>query len=351
MPLPVLVGLTVAMRIVAQDFDTSRVRAAYDAGVRVIDSIDRGHHHTVRLPGFTIHYLEWGSRNGTPLVWLHGSASTGYELRHLAPRLAQLGYRVIAPSYRGHGQTTVTDYEFTIWHLADDMVALLDSLRIGRAVFGGSSKGGFVAAAVYDQYPGRVSGLLLSDGGSWSNQWDFDHHGIEGARRQGAEGVPPGATGATRYDVFAKEVGPAISRSPNPPPVERVVDLLVTISRRPDGSWQAFQGFPEMMGTADRYLEGTTAPSKLPMLQWSQHAMMPLAVFRNLDVPMVIIDPQSEPDDLPMTDQNARLAALHPTWVMHRIYPETGHAAFRERPDWLVRDAGELLARVRGSRR
>jgi pimeloyl-ACP methyl ester carboxylesterase len=327
--------------------DTTRIRSAYLAGRRVIDSIDRAHHHVVRVNGLRMHFLAWGDPSGVPLVWLHGSAGSAYEIRHLGPRLAALGYRVIAPSYRGHGQSITADYEFTIYHVADDMVALLDSLQLGTAVFGGSSKGGFIAGAVYDQYPARVRGLLLSDGGSWSNQWDFDHHGLEGARRQLAGGGPPSGIGASEWELFRDLAGPLVLRSPTNPPADRVADMLVGISQRPDGRFEVLQGFDRMMGSPDGYLASATAPSTLPLLQWSQHAMIPVAVFRNLDVPMVIIDPQSPADELPVTDQNERLARLHPRWVIHKIYPETGHAAFRERPDWFLRDAAELLGRVR----
>ena len=45
--------------------------------------------------------LEWGSAKGVPLVWAHGSGSDGYELRAVAPRLAEAGYRVLAVDYRG----------------------------------------------------------------------------------------------------------------------------------------------------------------------------------------------------------------------------------------------------------
>jgi len=52
-------------------------------------------------------------------------------------------------------------------------------------------------------------------------------------------------------------------------------------------------------------------------------------------------------DELPVTDQNLELVALHPDLVVHKIYPATGHAAFRERPDWVIRDATQLLQAVK----
>jgi hypothetical protein len=65
---------------------------------------------------------------------------------------------------------------------------------------------------------------------------------------------------------------------------------------------------------------------------------------------MMIIDPQDDRDVVPATDQNERLAKDHPALVIHRIYPQTRQNVVQSRPDWLVRDAVELLDRVRGRR-
>jgi len=142
--------------VLAQTKATPQARAAYARVVAVRDSLERSHGHFVAVNGIRMHYLEWGDAKGAPLVWAHGSGSDGYELRHVAPRLVQAGYRVLAVDYRGHGQTRVKDANFGIYHIADDLVAILDSLKIPAAVFGGASKGGSVAAAVYDQYPTRA---------------------------------------------------------------------------------------------------------------------------------------------------------------------------------------------------
>ena len=75
--------------------------------------------------------------------------------------------------------------------------------------------------------------------------------------------------------------------------------------------------------------------------------MIPAAVFRHLDVPMMILDPQEPNDELPVTDQNEALARQHPHLVVHRVYAASRHAVVRDKPDWFVRDAVELLAEVR----
>jgi pimeloyl-ACP methyl ester carboxylesterase len=348
----VLPLLAVPPSITSSTRDTAAVRAVFAAAESLEADYERKHGHVVEVDGIRLHYLEWGSKTGVPLVWAHGSMGTAYELRALAPRLVAAGYRLIAPCLRGQGKTQVSDYRFTVYHIADDLAALLDRLGIRAAVFGGSSKGGFVAAAMYDQYPEKVLGLLLHDGGSWSNQIMFDRHGTKRLEKTIAKNQgPPALEGDSRFEVFKMLVGDV--KDPSQVPPERALELLININPRPNGKWAFMAGFDQMMGTYQGYLASATAPSTLPPLQLSQHIFYPLAVFRNLDVPVMVIDPQdadTADDELPVTDQNLELKALHPDLVTHKIYPATGHAAFRERPDWVIRDAAELLQAVRRSR-
>jgi pimeloyl-ACP methyl ester carboxylesterase len=339
--------LLAAALLLSQAADSARVRAVYDAVVSLRARYEKDHGRFAEVNGIRMHYLEWGDPKGVPLVWAPGSASTAYELRHVAPRLAQAGYRVLAVDYRGHGQTQVADYNFSIHHIADDLVALLDQLKIPKAVFGGASKGGFIAAAVYDHYPDRVSGLLMADGGTWSNQWIFDRYGTEEywklvARNEG----PPGILGDSEFAIFSRLAGRQIPAAGDVP-AEALLEMLVRIGPTGTGQWTFLPGFDRMMGSIQSYMGGATKPSTMPLLQWSQHALIPTVVFRNLHVPMMILDPQETNDELPVTDQNEMLTKQHPSLIVHRVYDQTGHAVVRLRPDWFVRDATELLGRVR----
>lgn len=343
-----LVAAAAPSSVLSQTVDTARVRAAFEAVTARRNEYERSHGRFANVNGIRMHYLEWGNRRGVPLIWAHGSASTAYEIRAIAPRLAQSGYRVIAVDYRGHGLTRVADYDFSIYHIADDLVALLDHLKIRAAVFGGVSKGGFVAAAVYDQHPKRVLGLLMADGGTWSNQWIFDHAESDAVlRRLTQNDALPRIIKTSEFEVFQEIVGSQTPATDNAS-IERLLDLLVRIGPQSDGTWTFLPGFERMMGSVDLY-QATTRPTTLPLLQWSQHAVIPPVVFRNLAVPMMILDPQSQVnyDVLPVTDQNERLARQHPKFIVHRIYRDTGHNVLRARPEWFVRDAIDLLDRVR----
>ena len=124
-------------------------------------------------------------------------------------------------------------------------------------------------------------------------------------------------------------------------------DLLVRINPASNNRWAFLPGFSQMMGTIPSYTAGVTRPTTLPLFQWSQHAMIPLVVYRHLNVPMMILDPQQPNEVFSVTDQNERLARLNPTLVTHRVYPQTNRDVLRAKPGWFVRDALELLERVR----
>ena len=109
-------------------------------------------------------WLEAGA--GWPLILLHAFPLTADMWR---PQLEQVpqGWRFIAPDLRGFGrtqslppkggsQTTMDDY-------AQDVCALMDGLKIGEAVIGGLSMGGYVALALHRQSSSRFTGLVLAD--------------------------------------------------------------------------------------------------------------------------------------------------------------------------------------------
>ncbi|MEP7356299.1 MAG: alpha/beta fold hydrolase [Anaerolineales bacterium] len=113
-----------------------------------------------QLPGLVLAYDSAGS--GQTLLLLHG-----YPLsrRLWRPQLEYLtdAAHVIAPDLRGHGDSDAREGPYTMDQLADDAVALLDSLGLSQpAVVAGLSMGGYVALALCRRHPSRVAGLILA---------------------------------------------------------------------------------------------------------------------------------------------------------------------------------------------
>ncbi len=94
--------------------------------------------------------------------------SLGSDLRiwdDVAARLVS-NFRVIRYDKRGHGLSEASLPPYSASDLADDVIALLDELKIERAVMCGISVGGAIAQAVALNYPQRVRGLVLCDTGA-----------------------------------------------------------------------------------------------------------------------------------------------------------------------------------------
>jgi len=110
--------------------------------------------------GLQLYYEIRGS--GQPLVLLHGGVMT-IDL-NFSPLLEPLAAsrQVIAVEFQGHGHTADIDRPLTIDALADDVVALLDHLRIDQADLFGFSLGGLVAYAVAIGSPARVGKLIVA---------------------------------------------------------------------------------------------------------------------------------------------------------------------------------------------
>ena len=72
-------------------------------------------------------------------------------------------YRLILPDLRGYGETDVTTPRVMLDEMALDIIHLLDSLGIEKAVFCGLSMGGQIVLDLYRLFPQRVQALVIVD--------------------------------------------------------------------------------------------------------------------------------------------------------------------------------------------
>lgn len=112
-----------------------------------------------------IHYVVHGppdlGGHGPPVVLVHGLFFSTHMFDRLAARLADR--TIVAIDVRGHGRSgrPKLGHRYGWGRLATDVIAVLDELRIDRAVIGGLSLGAGVALAVARQQPERIAGLIL----------------------------------------------------------------------------------------------------------------------------------------------------------------------------------------------
>jgi pimeloyl-ACP methyl ester carboxylesterase len=112
--------------------------------------------------GYRISYDEYGSGK-RPLVLIHGLLMNRHMFDRLGPEMAARGNRVIAVDLLGHGRsdrpTEMSQYSMTFF--ASQVEALLDHLKIGQAVVGGTSLGANTTLEMALQAPKRVKAMMV----------------------------------------------------------------------------------------------------------------------------------------------------------------------------------------------
>jgi pimeloyl-ACP methyl ester carboxylesterase len=115
-----------------------------------------------------IGYAEAGPAGGPVVILLHGWPYDIYSYVDVAPVLAAAGYRVIVPYLRGYGSTTFLSSE-TFRNgqqsaVALDIKALMDALKIDKAVLGGYDWGARTACVMAALWPERCKALVSVSG-------------------------------------------------------------------------------------------------------------------------------------------------------------------------------------------
>jgi pimeloyl-ACP methyl ester carboxylesterase len=116
----------------------------------------------------SVGYAEVGPANGSPVILLQGWPYDIYSYVDVAPLLASAGYRVIVPYLRGFGTTRFLSSE-TFRNgqqsaVALDIIALMDSLKIDKAILAGFDWGGRTADIMAVLWPERCKALVSVSG-------------------------------------------------------------------------------------------------------------------------------------------------------------------------------------------
>lgn len=115
---------------------------------------------TITTPRITTRVLFAGPEDGTPVLFLHGNASSATFWEETMLALPE-GFRAIAPDQRGYGDADpekkidATHELGGLGDLADDALALLDHLGIERAHLAAHSMGGATSWLLMIQAPAR----------------------------------------------------------------------------------------------------------------------------------------------------------------------------------------------------
>jgi pimeloyl-ACP methyl ester carboxylesterase len=115
-----------------------------------------------------IGYVEMGPAKGPVVILLHGWPYDIHSFVDVAPLLAAQGYRVIVPHLRGHGTTRFRSPE-TFRNgqqavVALDIIALMDTLKIEKAILAGYDWGARTADIIAALWPERCRAIVSVNG-------------------------------------------------------------------------------------------------------------------------------------------------------------------------------------------
>ena len=273
----------------------------------------------------SVAYDEYGPAGGWPCILGHGFPYDPHAYAEAAPLLAEAGARVIVPYLRGFGQTRFlsqrTPRSGEQAALGADLAALMDALRIERAVLGGYDWGGRAVCVVAALLPRRV--VALVSGNSYNIQ-DIAH---------AMEPAPPAEEAAFWYQYyFHSERGRrGLTKD------RRGIARLLWRQWSPtwafgdatfDGTAVAFDNpdFVEVVIHSYRHRYGLVAGDPAYAEIETALATQPL-----IAVPAITIDGDADGVNPGTSHQALKFEAAHE----HRIFEGAGHNLPQERPqDW-----------------
>jgi pimeloyl-ACP methyl ester carboxylesterase len=115
--------------------------------------------------GVKLEVLDWGG-SGRPVVLLAGGGNTAHVFDGFAPKLAA-NYHVYGITRRGFGASGYAPADDFSKRLGEDLLAVIDSLKLSHPVLIGHSIAGTEMSWMANNHPGRVAGLIYLDAGYW----------------------------------------------------------------------------------------------------------------------------------------------------------------------------------------
>ena len=122
----------------------------------------------IKAGDLNVSYFETGPTDGVPVILLHGFPYDIHSYLEVVPVLSNARCRVIVPYLRGYGKTSFlakkTLRSGQQAALGYDLLNLMNSIKIDKAILAGYDWGGRAACVVAALYPERCLGLISCNG-------------------------------------------------------------------------------------------------------------------------------------------------------------------------------------------
>lgn len=245
------------------------------------------HEGYAELPGVRLFYIDTGG-TGVPVVLMHAATGSVRAWEHQIPAFTKAGYRVISFDRRGWGRTE-SQPGAAPGTAADDLIALMDHLRIERFHLVGTAAGGFVTFDTALSFPKRLRSMTVANSIGGVQDEAF----LEMGRRL----RPPEFTA---MPAELREVSPSY-RAANPEGTRRWIELEHA-SRPP----------------------GPPAPAQLLKNKIS------FALLESITVPAMLLTGDA---DMFAPPPVMKMFAARIKHAETMVVPEAGHSTYWEQPD------------------
>ena len=253
----------------------------------------------VEVPDARLWFTDTGGR-GAPVIFLHANTGSSRVWEYQRSALVARGFRVIAYDRRGFGRTLVTPGAPPATG-ADDLLALADSLKLGRFHLVGTAAGGFVAYDFALSFPKRLRSLVVANSIGGAQDPEF----LELIRR-----LQPAPFASLPADV--RELGPSY-RAANPKGVEQWAEL-----------------------------ERTHLAPGAPLPAQPMRNRITFAALAKIAVPALLLTGGADLYAPPPVMQQFASQIKGAKFV---VVPEAGHSTYWEQPDAFNREVLAFIAR------
>jgi pimeloyl-ACP methyl ester carboxylesterase len=165
------------------------------------------------LPGVRLWYRDSGG-TGAAVVFIHAATGSSQVWEHQFPAFTSAGYRVVAYDRRGYGRSAIDPTGSQPGTGADDLLGLVDRLKIERFNLVGTAAGGGIALDFALSFPQRLRSLVIANAVGGIQDREYLELGQRIRPAPQFDALPP--------DV--RELGPSY-RAANPGGTQRWLEL------------------------------------------------------------------------------------------------------------------------------
>ncbi|MBK6833597.1 MAG: alpha/beta hydrolase [Bacteroidetes bacterium] len=264
----------------------------------------------IEANGITISYDDFG-HSAIPVILIHGFP---FNKSSWQPQIdfLQMTKRVIAYDIRGFGNSSTNDDEVSMDVFADDLIKLMDALKIEKSIVCGLSMGGYIVLNAVNRFPDRFEAIVLCDTQSISDTSEIKEKRTATIKQIESDGL---------FDFTENFVGSVLSKTSLSSKKQLVNELKSTILSTPVKTITS-----TLISLAERK-------------EMREH-------IKNISVPTLVLC--GIEDMVTPVDQSSFMIKQIPNSTLHSING-AGHLSNLEQPEIFNKHLGDFVFKIRDS--